>query len=147
MIKMTTASLNGRELHGIIHRCGKRDNFNNRASAIILTIAYFTYGKFLANSVFKLDDKNPVPSVEMEDGVDYLPAKKGMLLGQHFSAIAAAGPINGPILAAVIYGWAPALLWVILGCIFIGGIHDMGSLVASVRHNSRYGQPGCFRAP
>ena len=107
------------------------------ASAIILTIAYFTYGKFLANSVFKLDDKNPVPSVEMEDGVDYLPAKKGMLLGQHFSAIAAAGPINGPILAAVIYGWAPALLWVILGCIFIGGIHDMGSLVASVRHKAK----------
>ena len=86
---------------------------------------------------FKLDDKNPVPSVEMEDGVDYVPAKKGMLLGQHFSAIAAAGPINGPILAAVIYGWAPALLWVILGCIFIGGIHDMGSLVASVRHKAK----------
>ena len=81
------------------------------ASAIILLAAYFTYGKFLANTVFKLDDKNPVPSVEMEDGVDYVPAKKGMLLGQHFSAIAAAGPINGPILAAVIYGWAPALLW------------------------------------
>ena len=77
------------------------------ASAIILLAAYFTYGKFLANTVFKLDDKNPVPSVEMEDGVDYVPAKKGMLLGQHFSAIAAAGPINGPILAAVIYGWAP----------------------------------------
>lgn len=102
------------------------------ASAIILLAAYFTYGKFLANTVFKLDDKNPVPSVEMEDGVDYVPAKKGMLLGQHFSAIAAAGPINGPILAAVIYGWAPALLWVILGCIFIGGIHDMGSLVAAM---------------
>ena len=80
------------------------------ASAIILLAAYFTYGKFLANTVFKLDDKNPVPSVEMEDGVDYVPAKKGMLLGQHFSAIAAAGPINGPILAAVIYGWAPAKL-------------------------------------
>ena len=107
------------------------------ASAIILLAAYFTYGKFLANTVFKLDDKNPVPSVEMEDGVDYVPAKKGMLLGQHFSAIAAAGPINGPILAAVIYGWAPALLWVILGCIFIGGIHDMGSLVASVRHKAK----------
>ena len=107
------------------------------ASALILLAAYFTYGKFLANTVFKLDDKNPVPSVEMEDGVDYVPAKKGMLLGQHFSAIAAAGPINGPILAAVIYGWAPALLWVILGCIFIGGIHDMGSLVASVRHKAK----------
>ena len=107
------------------------------ASALILLAAYYTYGKFLANTVFKLDDKNPVPSVEMEDGVDYVPAKKGMLLGQHFSAIAAAGPINGPILAAVIYGWAPALLWVILGCIFIGGIHDMGSLVASVRHKAK----------
>lgn len=106
-------------------------------SALILLAAYFTYGNFLSKTVFQLDDKNPVPSVEMEDGLDYVPAKKDMLMGQHFSAIAAAGPINGPILAAVIYGWVPALLWVMLGCIFIGGIHDMGSLVASVRHKAK----------
>lgn len=65
------------------------------ASAIILLAAYFTYGKFLANTVFKLDDKNPVPSVEMEDGVDYVPAKKGMLLGQHFQPLLRQGLLTG----------------------------------------------------
>lgn len=65
------------------------------ASAIILLAAYFTYGKFLANTVFKLDDKNPVPSVEMEDGVDYVPAKKGMLLGQHFWPLPRQGLLTG----------------------------------------------------
>ncbi|MGE5544688.1 MAG: carbon starvation protein A, partial [Bacillota bacterium] len=76
-------------------------------------------------------------AVSMNDGVDYVPAKKGMLMGQHFSAVAAAGPINGPILAGVLFGWVPALLWVLLGSVFIGGIHDMGSLVASIRHKAR----------
>ena len=73
----------------------------------------------------------------MEDGSNYVPASKQMLLGQHFSAIAAAGPINGPILAAIWFGWGPALFWCLLGCIFIGGIHDMGSLVASIRNKAR----------
>lgn len=104
--------------------------------AIFLAIGYMTYGKFLAQKVFELDDKNPVPSHEMEDGVDYVPAKKGMLLGQHFSAIAAAGPVNGPIQAAILFGWVPALIWVLIGSVFIGGVHDMGSLVASVRHKA-----------
>lgn len=58
-------------------------------------------------------------------------------MGQHFSAIAAAGPINGPILAGTIFGWVPALLWILIGTIFIGGVHDMGTLVASVRHKAR----------
>lgn len=105
--------------------------------ALFLLVGYLTYGKFLANKVFELDDKNPVPSQELNDGVDYVPAKKGMLMGQHFSAIAAAGPVNGPILAAVMFGWVPALIWVLLGSIFIGGVHDMGSLVASVRHKAK----------
>ncbi len=106
------------------------------AGAIFL-VAYATYGKFLAKKVFNLDDKKETPAVEVNDGNDYVPAKKGMLLGQHFSAIAAAGPINGPILAGVMFGWAPALFWIIVGSIFIGGVHDMGSLVASVRHKAR----------
>ncbi|MBC7943613.1 carbon starvation protein A [Candidatus Saccharibacteria bacterium] len=106
-------------------------------SAIILYIAYITYGEFLAKKVFQLDDKIITPAVEMNDGNDYVPAPKGMLLGQHFSAIAAAGPINGPIIAGIMFGWVPALLWIIIGCIFIGGLHDMGSLVASVRHKAR----------
>ncbi|MDO5573525.1 MAG: carbon starvation protein A [bacterium] len=105
--------------------------------ALFLIMGYLTYGKFLAKKVFELDDHNPVPSQEINDGVDYVPAKKGMLMGQHFSAIAAAGPVNGPILAAVMFGWVPALIWVLLGSIFIGGVHDMGSLVASVRHKAK----------
>ncbi len=106
-------------------------------SGVIFLVAYLTYGKFLAKKVFALDDGKTTPAVEINDGNDYVPAKKGMLLGQHFSAIAAAGPINGPILAGVMFGWAPALFWIIVGSIFIGGVHDMGSLVASVRHKAR----------
>ena len=99
--------------------------------------AYLIYGRFLSRTVFRLDDARPTPAIEMNDGLDYVPANKGMLLGQHFSAIAAAGPINGPILASVMFGWAPALLWVLIGSIFIGGVHDMGTLVASIRHKAR----------
>ncbi|HWR10760.1 MAG TPA: carbon starvation CstA family protein [Rectinemataceae bacterium] len=106
-------------------------------AGVIFVIAYLTYGKFLAKKVFQLDDKNKTPAVEINDGNDFVPAKKGMLMGQHFSAIAAAGPINGPIIAGVMFGWAPALFWIIIGSIFIGGVHDMGALVASVRHKAR----------
>ena len=106
-------------------------------STVVLLVAYFTYGSFLAKKVFALDDKVVTPAVEMEDGSNFVPASKQMLLGQHFSAIAAAGPINGPILAAIWFGWGPALFWCLLGCIFIGGVHDMGSLVASVRNKAR----------
>lgn len=105
--------------------------------AVFLFLAYRIYGRFLSKKVFQLNDNNLVPSKELEDGLDYVPAKKGMLMGQHFSAIAAAGPINGPILAAVTFGWAPALIWVLLGSVFIGGVHDMGSLIASVRHKAK----------
>ena len=104
---------------------------------LVYLLAYVSYGRFLANKVFKLDDSKTTPAVEYNDGQDFVPAKKGFLLGQHFSAIAAAGPINGPILAAVLFGWAPALLWCLLGAIFIGGVHDMGSLVASVRYKAK----------
>jgi len=72
----------------------------------------------------------------MTDGVDYVPAKASLLLGQHFSAIAAAGPIVGPILAGIWFGWLPALLWILLGAIFVGGVHDFLSLIASVRHRA-----------
>ncbi len=105
--------------------------------ALFLGIGYLTYGRFLTKTVFQLDDNNPVPSQEMNDGVDYVPAKKGMLLGQHFSAIAAAGPITGPIQAAILFGWVPALVWVLIGSIFVGGVHDMGTLVASIRHKAK----------
>ncbi|MCL2259333.1 MAG: carbon starvation protein A, partial [Cystobacterineae bacterium] len=104
---------------------------------VIYLIAYFSYGKFLSKKVFRLDDSRVTPAVELNDGQDFVPAKKGMLLGQHFSAIAAAGPINGPILAAVMFGWAPAVLWCLVGAIFIGGMHDMGSLIASIRYRAK----------
>ena len=105
--------------------------------AIVFYIAYRTYGTFLAKKVFALDNKNVMPSAEMEDGLDFVPTEPKFLLGQHFSAIAAAGPITGPIIAGIAYGWVPALLWILVGSIFIGGVHDMGALVASVRNKGR----------
>jgi carbon starvation protein len=104
--------------------------------ALLLLIAYFTYGRLLSR-IFKLDDRTPTPAVAMNDGVDFVPANKFYLLGQHFSAIAAAGPIVGPILAGIYFGWLPAMLWILVGSIFIGGVHDFAALVASIRHHAR----------
>src|SRR3990170_4587085 len=105
-------------------------------SAVALAAAYWLYGRLLAR-LFKLDPRRPTPAVEMRDDVDYVPIAPRFLLSQHFSAIAAAGPIVGPILAGVMFGWLPALLWILLGSIFIGGVHDMTALTASVRHRAR----------
>ena len=104
-------------------------------SAVLLTIAYFTYGQLLAR-LFKLDDNNSTPAVSMKDDIDYAPCDTAPLLNQHFSAIAAAGPIVGPILAGVAFGWLPALLWILIGSIFVGGVHDFATLVASIRHKA-----------
>jgi len=101
----------------------------------IFIIAYLFYGRFLVREM-ELDNSCPTPAEEINDGVDFVPAKTTLLLGQHFSAIAAAGPIVGPILAGIWFGWLPALLWIVLGAIFIGGVHDFSSLVASVRHKA-----------
>jgi len=105
-------------------------------SAVCLLIAYFTYGPLLVR-LFDLRADRPTPAVQMRDDVDYAPIESKFLLSQHFSAIAAAGPIVGPILAGVLFGWLPALLWILIGSIFIGGIHDMSALVASIRHKAR----------
>jgi carbon starvation protein len=102
---------------------------------LVFILGYRFYGGFLSRQ-FELDDSRPTPACQMNDGVDYVPAKPSLLLGQHFSAIAAAGPIVGPILAGIWFGWLPAILWIILGAIFIGGVHDFSSLVASVRHKA-----------
>ena len=107
------------------------------ASTIIYLAAYFVYGNFLSKKVFELNDSKVTPAVDINDELDFVPTSKNMLLGQHFSAIAGAGPVNGPILAAVMFGWAPALMWCLIGAILIGGVHDMGSLIASVRHKAR----------
>ena len=105
-------------------------------SALVLAAAYKLYGGLLAR-LFRLDPDAATPAVTLRDDVDYEPIPPQMLLGQHFSAIAAAGPIVGPILAGVAFGWAPALAWILLGSIFIGGVHDFSALVASVRHKAR----------
>ena len=106
------------------------------SSAVILTIAYFTYGPLLSR-LLQLDPKTVTPAVELRDDVDYEPIEAKFLLSQHFSAIAAAGPIVGPILAGVMFGWLPALIWILVGSIFIGGVHDMTALTASIRHKAR----------
>jgi carbon starvation protein len=101
-----------------------------------LAVAYWAYGGFLSGFL-RLDPEARTPAVDMRDDVDYVPISARFLLGQHFSAIAAAGPIAGPILAAAMFGWLPALLWIAVGAVLIGGVHDMMALVASVRHKAR----------
>lgn len=98
--------------------------------------AYFIYGRFLAKH-YDLDDNRATPSHSDYDGIDRVPTNKAVLLGHHFSSIAGAGPVVGPVIAAVAFGWAPVLLWVLLGAIFIGGVHDFSSLAASIRHKAR----------
>ena len=99
-------------------------------------VAYHTYGKFLAKKIFKLDDNALVPSKELEDGFDYVPTKKGVIFGHHFTSIAGTGPIVGPDIGTI-WGWVPAILWVVLGSIFMGAVHDFGSLVVSMRNQGK----------
>jgi carbon starvation protein len=106
------------------------------SAAVLFALAYRFYGRWLART-FDLSSTTPTPAVTVNDGQDYVPTKPFVLLGQHFSAIAAVGPIAGPILAGMQYGWLPGLLWVVLGAIFIGAVHDFSTLVASVRHGAR----------
>ncbi|MDY3919886.1 MAG: carbon starvation protein A [Candidatus Limivivens sp.] len=101
----------------------------------VLVIGYITYGKWLAEQ-WGVDPKRTTPAHELEDGNDYVPAKAPVLMGHHFSSIAGAGPINGPIQAAV-FGWVPVMLWVLIGGIFFGAVHDFGALFASVRNNGQ----------
>ncbi len=105
-------------------------------SIAAFALAYRLYGAFVARRL-EVSDRHAVPSETLYDGTDYVPARTAILFGHHFSSIAGAGPIVGPILAAMFFGWAPALVWIILGSIFVGGVHDFGSLVASIRHKAR----------
>lgn len=104
-------------------------------SAVIFLIAYLTYGSWLAKQ-WGVDPSRKTPAETEKDGIDYLPTRPAVLLGHHFSSIAGAGPIVGPITAAV-FGWVPVTLWIIVGSIFFGGVHDYGSLVASLRHKGQ----------
>ncbi|MFC2124673.1 carbon starvation protein A [Bacteroidota bacterium] len=99
-------------------------------------IAYRIYGRFLDRN-FEVNNENETPSHCDFDGVDRVPTKAPVLFGHHFSSIAGAGPIVGPIIAGIVFGWLPALLWIVIGSIFIGGVHDYSSLMASIRHKAR----------
>jgi carbon starvation protein len=101
-----------------------------------LALSYRLYGGWIARQ-FRLDDANVTPAHRLNDGVDFVPTRKFYLFAQHFSAIAAAGPIAGPILACQTWGWIPCLLWIALGVVLIGAVHDFSSLTASVRHEAR----------
>ena len=102
---------------------------------VVLVCGYVFYGGWLAKQ-WGIDPNRPTPAHEFEDGKDYVPAAPYVVLGHHFSSIAGAGPINGPIQAAI-FGWVPVLLWVLLGGIFFGAMHDFGALFASIRHKGQ----------
>jgi carbon starvation protein len=101
-----------------------------------LALGYRFYGRYVA-AQFALDDGVVTPAHRKADGVDFVPTRPFYLFGQHFSAIAAAGPIVGPILACQQFGWLPCLLWIGFGVVFIGAVHDAATLVASVRHDAK----------
>src|SRR5687768_13546321 len=101
-----------------------------------LVLGYFGYGRWIAKQ-FALDDRRTTPANDLNDGEDYIPTRPFYLFGQHFSAIAAAGPIAGPILASQQFGWLPCLLWIGFGVVLIGAVHDFSSLTASVRHKAK----------
>ena len=105
-------------------------------AAMVLVIAYRFYGRFIAYNVLKLNSKNKVPSELLNDGRDYIPTNKWLLFGHHFAAIAGAGPLIGPVLAAQ-YGFLPGTLWILIGAVVAGGVHDMVILFASVRFDGR----------
>lgn len=101
-------------------------------SAVLFILAYRFYGNFIARKIFKADPSKRVPSEELRDDVDYVPTNKEVLFGHHFASIAGTGPIVGPAIA-IIWGWVPALVWIILGSIFAGAVHDYASLIMSTR--------------
>ena len=106
------------------------------ACGVGFIVAYHTYGRFLARKIFKLDTNAAAPSKELEDGVDYVPTRKGIIFGHHYTSIAGTGPIVGPAIG-IIWGWLPAVLWVLLGSIFMGAVHDFGTLVVSMRNEGK----------
>ena len=101
-----------------------------------LVFGYFAYGRWVAKQ-FKLDDSRVTPANKVNDGEDFVPTQPFYLFGQHFSAIAAAGPIAGPIIACIAFGWLPCLVWIALGVVLIGAVHDFSALTSSVRHGAQ----------
>ena len=105
-------------------------------SCLLCLLAYRWYGKFLSDRC-QIDDHRMTPANEKEDGIDFVPARASVLFGHHFSSIAGAGPIVGPILAATYFGWGPTWAWILIGAILVGGVHDFGSTLMSVRNGGR----------
>ena len=101
-----------------------------------MAVGYFVYSKFIAEKIYQLDPDFKTPAHEFEDGIDYVPTNRFVLWGHHFTSVAGAAPIVGPAIA-VIWGWAPAFLWVVFGTIFFAGIHDFGAIWASVRNKAK----------
>jgi carbon starvation protein len=99
-------------------------------------LMYRWYGRFIGNKIFKLSDSAVTPAVELEDGIDYVPTKKEVIFGHHFTSIAGTGPIVGPAIA-IIWGWVPALLWVFIGSVVMGAVHDFGALIISMRNQGK----------
>ena len=106
------------------------------AAGIGFIVAYHTYGRWLGSKIFRLSADAVCPSERLNDGVDYVPTSKSVVFGHHFTSIAGTGPIVGPAIA-IMWGWLPALLWVVFGSIFIGAVHDFGALVVSLRNNGQ----------
>ena len=105
-------------------------------SFVAFILAYHTYGRWLSVKIFRIDDTATVPSHELRDNVDFIPTQRQVLFGHHFTSIAGTGPIVGPAIA-VFWGWLPALLWVVLGSIFVGAVHDFGALMVSLRNRGQ----------
>ncbi len=103
---------------------------------VLMVLAYRFYSRFLAKRVFHLDDSRATPAVMMEDGIDYVPTRKPIVFNHHFASIAGLSPILGPALA-VIWGWVPALIWLVVGAILMGATHDFSALVLSIRNKGR----------
>lgn len=106
------------------------------AGCLILALAFRFYGRFLEKRL-DVSDARPTPARTLGDGVDYVPTRAAVLFGHHFSSIAGAGPIVGPVIAALAFGWLPAVAWILAGSILIGGVHDFTCLIASVRNGGR----------
>jgi len=105
-------------------------------AAALLIISYFSYGRWLSFRVFTLREDATTPAVSLRDDRDFVPTKKSVVFGHHFTSIAGTGPIVGPAIA-VMWGWLPAVLWVVFGAIFIGAVHDLGSLAVSLKNKGR----------
>ena len=103
---------------------------------VLYLVAYHTYGRYLSRRIFQIDPARRAPAEEFEDNIDFVPSRRELVFGHHFTSIAGTGPIVGPAVA-VIWGWVPALVWVLVGSIVMGAVHDFGSLVISMRHQGR----------